>query len=150
GRLFTIQDDYLRAGWGHDFTQLLMLPAFERLRVALFDHAGHLLRTEERAVDQSGAATLDQREQRRVAVRDAWLAELGYDTATIEVRRFSYADGAGVTDFNWWAGACDRPDDEQREEAREWMKRWLARGKYRFSWVGDDAWFDRDGEVTDT
>jgi uncharacterized protein (TIGR02996 family) len=149
-RLFTVQDDYLIVGWGRDDTQFLLLAGEERQRVALFDHAGDLLRTEERQVDQAGARDYRERDARRERARDAWLAELGYRSATIQVKRFHFPGGAGLADFNWWPHVFERPDDPQREELRQPMRRWLIEGQYRFDFVGDDAWFDRGGEVTDT
>jgi hypothetical protein len=143
-RLYTIRDEYLRVGFGKDHTQLLMLAGMERVRVALFDHAGNLLRSETREVPRptSGA--------RRVAVRDAWLAERGYQSATIEVKRFQLEDGDGIEDFNWWADVFDRPRDPRQGELRQAVDGWLAYGQFVFDFVGDGCWIDRAGEVTDT
>jgi uncharacterized protein (TIGR02996 family) len=150
-RLYTIQDDYLRAGWGSDHTQLQLLAGTQRQRLAVFDHAGTLLRTEERVSNPlDRLAAYAEQEARREAIRDAWLAELGYESATIKVKRFNYPDGVGLTPFNWWIEYCDRPNDPDRVENVERGHRWLDRGKYRFDFGGGDAWFDRDGEVTDT
>jgi uncharacterized protein (TIGR02996 family) len=149
-RLYTIQDDYLRVGWGKDHTQFLMLAGEQLQRAAIFDHAGNLPRVEERPVEQPAKADYGTRERKREAARDAWLADLGATSATIRVKAFRFPNGAGLTPFNWWAEAYDRPNDPQRAELGEAVERWLEEGQYRFSFAGDDAWFDRDGEVTDT
>src|SRR5262249_6818463 len=126
------------------------LAGMERVRVAVFDHAGNLLRTENREVPQSAEATWQGREANRAQVRDAWLAELGYQSATIQVKRFTFGDRVGLTDFNWWADAFDNPNDSQLQDLGGAIERWLAHGQYRFGFGGSDAWFARDGEVTDT
>lgn len=150
-RLYTLLDDYLRVGWGNDFTQFYMHPDEHRQRVAVFDHAGNWLRTEERDVPQPVGANSTRREVNRVAARDTWLAELGYRSAPIKVKRFRLADGIGIYPFNWWADAYDGREP-MRPEIREFVERWLELGQYRFGYEaqGADAWFDRTGAVTDT
>ena len=150
-RLYTIQDDYVRAGWGKGCTQFLVLTGTQKQWLAVFDHAGNLLRTEEHAVGEAGIASYAEQEEMRKIARAALLAELGYGSATIKVKKFTFPDGAELTPFNWWAESCDQPNDPERAAHIEWVHRWLDRGKYRFSFGGGhDAWFDRDGEVTDT
>ena len=149
-RLYTIQDDYLRVGWGNDFTQLLILAGENTQRVAIFDHAGNLLRTEGREVTHTPGDGHTKRDAAREAVRDQWLAELGYKSATIKVKRFQFADGVGITPFNWWAESYDTQPRWQRPDLEGSVARWLQAGQYRFNFGGDDAWFDRTGEVTDT
>ncbi len=151
-RLYTIQDDYLRVGWGADFTQFLMLPGMEVQRVAIFDHAGNLLRTDHRRVRLVAGANYQRRDMNREDARDRWLEELGYQSATIVVKRFQFDDGFGLTPFNWWAGAFDGHHRGQRARLENSVARWLERGQYRmdFGGAGNDVWFDRAGEVTDT
>jgi uncharacterized protein (TIGR02996 family) len=151
-RLYTIQDDYLRVGWGKDYTQFLMLPGERLQRVAIFDHAGNLLRTEERPVEQPADADHPTREANREAARDKWLEELGYRSATIKVKAFRFADGRGIHPFNWWAEAYEGQHATQRPGLEELVERWLADGHYKFGFPreGGDAWFNRDGVVTDT
>ncbi len=146
-RLYTIQDDYLRVGWGKDFTQFLMLPGMEVQRVAIFDHAGNLLRTDHRRVRQV-TGNYQRRDMNREEARDKWLEELGYQSATIKVKAFRFPSGEGIQPFNWWAEAFDRQHRPQRPGHS--VARWLADGQYRFAQGGSEAWFERTGEVTDT
>ena len=150
-RLYTIQDDYLRVGWGKDVTQFLMLAGEELQRVALFDHAGNLLRTEERTVEHKAGADSAARSRNREAVRDAWLKELGYRSATVKVKAFRFADGAGLTPFNWWADVFDGREAAPHGDMKGSVDYWLEQGKFRFSFGGwRDVWLNRQGEVTDT
>jgi uncharacterized protein (TIGR02996 family) len=149
-RLYTIQDDYIRVGWGGNFTQFLMLTGQEIQRVALFDHAGNLLRTDHRMVEHITGQNYQTREANREDARDKWLAELGYQSATIKVKAFHFPNGAGLTPFNWWAEAYDGRHRSQRPGLENSVERWLENGQYRFDFGGSDAWFDRTGEVTDT
>ncbi|MBY0456521.1 MAG: hypothetical protein K2V38_04230, partial [Gemmataceae bacterium] len=149
-RLYTIQDDRLLVGWGSGFTQLYLRAGEAEQRVAVFDHAGNLLRTETRPVDQQGATGYDERNRRREAVRDAWLAELGYQSATIKVKAFRLPGGPGLTPFNWWADVFDGSEPEPYPNFRQGIGPWFEDGQYRIDFGGDDNWFDRTGEVTDT
>ncbi len=145
--LYAIQDDDFRAGFGNDHTQLLMVESDVGTRLAVFDHAGDLLRTERR--DLPPAATQDWRE--RKAFNDRWRDELGFRPATIRVKRFKFPDGVGIEGFaSGWVRAFDDPDSDEIETARGWLESWLDWGKFRWTWVGDDWWLNRDGEVTDT
>ena len=150
-RLYTLLDDRLRVGWGNDFTQFYLRAGEHQQRVAVFDHAGTLLRTEERAVDQPAEADYMRREMNREAARDAWLAELGYRSAPVKMKRFNFADGLGIYPFNWWADVFDGREPAPYD-LRDSVERWLEWGQYRFGFgeQGGDAWFDRSGEVTDT
>lgn len=151
-RLYTIRDDRLRVGWGESYTQFYMHAGDERQRVAVFDHAGNLLHTEERTVYQPGGGDAQRREMNRETARDAWLEELGYQTATIKVKRFEFDDGLGLHPFNWWAEAFDGQHQSQRPGLENSVEQWLAWGQYKFGHGGEggDMWFTRDGEVTDT
>jgi uncharacterized protein (TIGR02996 family) len=149
-RLYTIQDEYLRVGFGKDLTQFLMLSGSQRVRVAVFDHAGNLLRTQTRLVPQRASTRPQEHEARRAEVRDAWLNELGYESATIKVKRYHFDDGVGINDFNWWADVFDRPHDPERANLLQPLERWLTDGQFEFSFGNDNCWLDRYGEVTDT
>jgi uncharacterized protein (TIGR02996 family) len=150
-RLYAIQDDYLRVGWGNNFTQFLMLAGEELQRVALFDHAGNLLRTDKREVKHITGQNHQTREENREDARDKWLAELGYRSATIKVKRFQFPNGAGITPFNWWADVFDGREPAPSPDMQGSVEYWLEQGKFRFS-LGDwrDLWLNRQGEVTDT
>ena len=65
------------------------------------------------------------------------------------MKRFQFADGVGLTPFNWWAEAFDGREPAPYD-LRGSVARWLEEGQYRFNLGGDDNWFDRSGEVTDT
>jgi uncharacterized protein (TIGR02996 family) len=149
-RLYAIQDDYLQVGWGNNCTQLFILGSRDRVLLSLFDHVGDLLSTEERPVEHAIDANHHTRIANLQTVRDKWLAELGYRSATIKVKAFRFPNGAGITPFNWWAEAYDGRHEGQRPGLETLVERWLTEGKYRFNFVGNDAWFDRTGEVTDT
>jgi len=151
-RLYTIRDDRFRVGWGNDHTQFFMLAGEHRQRVAVFDHAGNVLRTEERDVLHPAGANYRARDANREAARDRWLEELGYRSETIRVKRFQFADGVGLTPFNWWADVFDGWEPAPPGHARDSVARWLEEGQYRIglSHPGGDVWFDRSGEVTDT
>jgi uncharacterized protein (TIGR02996 family) len=150
--LYTLRDERLRVGWGNDFTQFYMRAGETEQRIAVFDHAGNLLRTETREVDQRAAAGSGAQERNREAARDGWLKELGYRSATIKVKRFQFEDGLGIHPFNWWAEAFDGRQQETRADVEESVMRWLEWGQYKFGYPdeGGDVWFDRTGEVTDT
>jgi uncharacterized protein (TIGR02996 family) len=148
-RLYTIQDDYLRVGWGMDYTQILILAGEQLQRVALFDHAGNLLRAEERAVEQAAKADYQAREANREAARDKWLEELEYRSATIKVKAFHLPNDTGLTPFNWWADVFDGREPPSLADLAELVTRWLEEGHFRFGFAGRDAWLNRDGEVTD-
>jgi hypothetical protein len=83
-------------------------------------------------------------------VQDAWLDELGYQSATIQVKRFRFDEVVGINDFNWCADAFDRPGDPERANLLDSVQRWLEYGQFAFDYGGDDYWLNRDGVVTDT
>ena len=116
----------------------------------MFDHAGNLLHASEREISQPAGANPRERERHREAARNQRLEELGYQSASIKVKRFQFADGMGIYPFNWWAECFDGQHQSQRPGLEELVEGWLKDGQYRFNFVGDDAWFDRNGEVTDT
>ena len=147
-RLYTLRDGRIRVGWGNDFTQLFMLAGEHRQRVAVFDHAGDAIRTEERDVPHAAGADYHARSRNREAARDRWLEELGYRPATIKAKRFQFADGVGITPFNWWADEFDGREPSPHNTRGE-LAQWLEEGRYRFNigGNGDDVWVDRSGEV---
>jgi uncharacterized protein (TIGR02996 family) len=141
--LYAIQNGYIfSAGFGHDFTQVLQIDSDAEMRAALFDHAGNLLGTQRRAI---------KRKADRDAARQAWLDELEFRPATIQVKQFRFREGEGIYGFcEMWCEVFDRPNDPERESARRWLDRWLFDGQ--FSWGGGPGvcWLDRTGAVTDT
>jgi hypothetical protein len=140
-RLFAIQDDRLQVGWARDLTQLLVYGRMEHPSVAFFDHAGNLLRIEQRS------------EAGQWAVQDAWLKEIGYQSATIKVKRFNFEpDRGGIYDFAQdWCDVFDRPGSPEIRTARNWLEQWLADDKFAWGRGPGNLWLERKtGEVTDT
>jgi uncharacterized protein (TIGR02996 family) len=148
--LYAIQNGYIfSAGFGRDFTQILAVDSDTEMEAALFDHAGNRLRTERRPIEQRSGAGVDERRARREAARQAWLDELGFQPATIQVKRF--AEGGWIHGFcEMWAEVFDRPGHPERASARKWLDDWLVHGM--FAWGGGPGicWLDRTGQVTDT
>jgi uncharacterized protein (TIGR02996 family) len=150
-RLYTIQDDYLRVGWGKDMQQVFVSGTERGPRFAFFDHAGTLLRIEERRIEYTEDAHYPARMKLQSQAREEWLKELGYESATIKVKRFQFGDDSGLTPFdNWLADTFDQPRSPDRAGLDERVERWLEAGQYRFALGWSDTWFDRSGEVTDT
>jgi hypothetical protein len=149
-QLYAFQDDEFTAGFGRDRTQLLLYGTDTELRAALFDHAGNLLSTRRRTIRHPKGATWEQRRARRDKVRETWLKKLGYQSATIKVKRFQFDDGAGVRDFSWWQQAFDRADHPQREGLDGAIWGWVRDGQFEYNFGGDNVWLDRTGLVTDT
>ena len=81
------------------------------------------------------------------------LAELGYRSATIKVKRFTFEpDWGGIYDFaDGWCDQFDRPNSPEIESARGWLDHWLGNDKFAWGRGPGDLWLDRKtGEVTDT
>jgi uncharacterized protein (TIGR02996 family) len=153
--LYAIQDDSsFTTGVGAGHTQILMIVRHQEIRVALFDLLGNLLDRQHKRLRRGRKESWKALGERRERLGIAWLEELGFESATIRVKRFQFADGEGIRDFNWWAYVFETPDDPQAEELRESVAGWLADGQ--FEWYfgddigGDNCWLDRNGEVTDT
>ncbi|QJW95334.1 TIGR02996 domain-containing protein [Frigoriglobus tundricola] len=146
-RLYAIRDDFFNVGWGTEFTQFFLLAGEHQQRLAVFDHAGNLLRTEDRDVPHPVGADYHKRAINREAARDGWLEELGYRSETIKVKRFQFADAVGLTPFNTWADVFDGREAGPYD-IRGSLTRWLEEGQYRFTVGGNDHWLDRSGEMT--
>lgn len=132
----TVAEQGVWAGLGRDFVQVLILEVLQCTTLAEFDHAGDLLTFESR---YDGGKS-----------RNAWMAAIEYRPATIKVKRLS-----GVYDFPvGHAGTCDQPEAEPEEyaDARDFINRWLAAGRYRLGGCCGGWWYDgktgeRVGEV---
>ncbi len=150
-RLYTIQNDYLDVGKGKEYTQILMLAGKLRQHVAVFDHAGNLLRMEARDVEQPANSDFPTRDANRSATRDKWFEELGFEPAPIRVKAFRFPHGARLTPFNWWAEAYEGRHDDVPHNTERSVRYWLEEGQFRFVFSeNNDIWIDRTGEVTDT
>ncbi len=168
--LYAIQNERFLTGFGKDHTQILLHGGLEtQMRLALFDHEGNLLQTlqqvisysEERPPDpwqelplETRQALVDERYARRDRARQAWLAEFGYQPATIRVKRFQFPDGVGIYDFPaGWTEVFSTPNHPEWETALDWLDHWLVTGKFAYVFPGgpgSDWWLDRAGFVTDT
>jgi uncharacterized protein (TIGR02996 family) len=142
-------DDYLYAilghnfqtGFGNDYQQFLFMERRDGTWLASFDHAGNLLRAEIRKYPDGTTWVPNNR------LRE----ELGFQPATIQVKRFKFPDGIGIEAFDpLLIEDFDNPASDEIENAREWLQHWLGQGMFRWTWVGDDYWLNREGEVTDT
>jgi uncharacterized protein (TIGR02996 family) len=135
-------EDRFTVGFGKDHTQLLMLAGPDTGSVAVFDHAGNLLRID----PKPGRGKAAPHE-----VRQRWLKGYGGEPGTIRVKRFKFPDGIGIEDFApGWVEELEDPNTTERDTAQEWFSYWLDEGKFRWNWVGDDWWLNRGGTVTDT
>jgi hypothetical protein len=139
----------LLAGFGNDDTQLLFRTWEPGIRVAIFDHEGNLLDIQRRDVTQDEGSPLEQQAGKRDAAKRAWMEDLGFRSATIQVKRFRFDDGEGIYGFNWWQEAFNDPLHPQ-PEVREAVGAWLRDGQFEWNFVGDNCWLDGTGEVTDT
>src|SRR5262249_54231649 len=145
-----IQDDYaFTAGFGNDHTQLLFRTWQPGVRVAVFDHEGNLLEVRNRDVPQRQGADWQEQSANPEAAREAGMAELGFRSATIQVKRFRFEDGEGIRGFNWWQEAFNDPNHPQAD-VRESVACWLTNGAFEWDFGGDNCWLDGTGQVTDT
>ena len=125
-----------------DHIQLFLLAGQERGQIAVFDHAGNLLRIDKKKRGSDGDA--HETELR-------WLTEYGGEPTTIRVKRFQLPGGLGIEDFSPdWIEELEDPESNERDTALRWLSRWLMDGQFRWNWNGDDWWLNRDGEVTST
>lgn len=165
-RLYSIRPDsgYFDVGVTDDGRQVLMGPWLPDLVAVFFDASGNLVGRESRrpgflhnrgvVVDGSpvegSVESLDVNDPRTLASIAAWQGELGFQPATIRVRRF-HLDNLGV-------GIADHPDhlveilsaprasDADKENARDSLRSWDADGQFVLRW-GEEFWLDDAGEV---
>jgi uncharacterized protein (TIGR02996 family) len=116
--LYRFQDNYVfQAGFANGFTQVLPTGSAAAVRLAVFDHEGNLLGIESRPVEQDWP----DRERRRrslEAVREPWLKEQDFTSATIRVKRFDVNDEVDINDFNYLREVYSSPDHPLRAELR--------------------------------
>ncbi|MBI1917593.1 MAG: TIGR02996 domain-containing protein [Planctomycetes bacterium] len=164
--LYSIPNDDFTAGFGHDYTQILLYSTQTEIQLVLFDHEGNLLGTARRSLVQpekpagpwqdlpmeTRKAWLSRRDAIRQEAREAWLKELGYQPATIRVKEFRFDDNRGIHGFpGGWTETLSTPDDPEWETARGWLDDWLAEGSFAYVFgPGCDWWLNAQGEVTDT
>jgi uncharacterized protein (TIGR02996 family) len=120
--LYTMQGDYFVVGRGRDETQLLMRTTRAGMEVALFDYEGNLLDILRRDVLE----WLNWQEDDQQRFKEAWLRELGFESAPIKFMRFRFKDGERLDDFNeqvisafddWHQPEADRG----RGDAHDWV-----------------------------
>ncbi|MCI0462657.1 MAG: TIGR02996 domain-containing protein [Gemmataceae bacterium] len=135
--------DTLKVGMGRNCTQLLMDILHTMARVAIFDHEGNLLETQQR--DLSPEEVIWEETGR------TWLEELGFRAANIKVKRFRFEDGAGIYDFpGRLTDIFNSAEDPELDGARQWLQHWLLGGQFVWDDLDSDFWLDRTGEVVAT
>jgi uncharacterized protein (TIGR02996 family) len=163
--LYPIQNERFVAGFGAGHTQLLLYGTDTELRLTLFDHEGNLLSTQSRPIAQEEAppgpwselpmevrtAWLAERDRQRYQVQDDWLEAVGYQPATIWVKRFRTEDRHGIGDFPLgWLETLEAPGHPEQERALRWMEDWLRQGQFVYDFGESDWWLDDTGDVTST
>jgi uncharacterized protein (TIGR02996 family) len=165
--LYTIQHDRLTAGFGNDFSQLLLYWLRSEAQLVVFDHEGNLLGTATRQLEDPENPSpslqdlpMDTREAWLAAcdagweeAEKVWLKELGHRPATIRVKQFRFEGDKGIHAFpEGWTEILSSPNHPEREEVREWLEHWLKKGKFVY-YLSDrygDCWLNGEGVVTDT
>jgi uncharacterized protein (TIGR02996 family) len=164
-RLYTFRNADFQAGFGRDFTQVLMYGTQEWTRVVLFDHLGNFLGSERRSIAQVEPspdawetlpeelyrAWRDDREFRCESARQDWLEALGYQPATIRVKRFRTENDEGIADFDLVSTEdLSQPHNPARERLLNRLGAWLKGGYFSYDFP-DVAWtLNEAGEVTGT
>jgi hypothetical protein len=130
---------------------MLLLASHTEMEVAIFDHEGNLLDIKRRRIRQQEPSTYQERDTRRARARKAWLKKLGFQSATIKVKRFRFSKAEGISDFlPYGLEAFNRPDQPEREHGHRAIERWLADGQFVYDFGGGNCFLDQTGEVTDT
>jgi uncharacterized protein (TIGR02996 family) len=139
--LYAIREEYLNAGWGSEFTQLLIYSVMDEQWLAVFDHAGNLLHTERRSV----ASGFLPEGVSRGAARDLWLRELGHTPAAIRVKRFHLPHRLNFHDFPPQSRIYDQVEYRPRGPLGEDIVEWLNDGRFQFDLGGHVLQSNREG-----
>src|SRR5262249_5412582 len=147
--LYAFQDDWaFRAGFGNDHTQLLLLASHTAMDLAVFDHEGNLLALKQKPIAQRGPRGPEWDVRRAPAV-NTWQKKLGFQSATIKVKRFRFSVREGISDFLPYAlDAFSRRNDPELGHARDCIQRWVINGQFVYDFGDDNCFIGRDGEVT--
>jgi uncharacterized protein (TIGR02996 family) len=141
--LYSMQDDYLTVGYGPDDTQLL-IRAWDGVQVAVFDFEGNLLEIMSRDVPN----WVDWKKEQQEGFKHAWLRELGFNTAPIKFKRFTFRDREGVNDFNeHLVKGFDDWNQPEAADARGEVGLWLFDGHFEWNNSRRRVWFSGKGEV---
>ena len=124
-----------------EFTQLLIYSVMDEQWLAVFDHAGNLLRTESRSV----APGFLPEGVSRGAARDAWLRELGHVPATIRVKRFHFPYRLDLHDFPPQASLYGQVEYRPRGPIGDDVVEWLNDGRFQFDLAGHVLRLNRAG-----
>ena len=141
------------AGVTADRKQVLMGLLCPDLVALFFDSDGNLLSTERRSVEffQGVAPPYNIHDQRIPGLIRQWQAELGFESTTIQVKRF-FSDQllVGIDDYpSHFEEILADPSEseEEKESIRMEMTEWDELGQFVLVW-GNDYWLDSTGDVT--
>lgn len=155
-RLFPINShpEYgFHAGTTADGRQVLMGLLCPNLVAHLFDGDGRFLGIQTRPLDfltPSAAGIYNIYDKRIPGCIEVWRGELGLTPGVIRVRSFSAESGVAIDEHpDHLDELLDDPDasDDEKEEARESLRRWEEDREFVLYW-GNDYWLDDKGEVT--
>lgn len=155
GRLYTIQhqENYLDCGICADGRQALRGLSDAGLTSIFFDSAGELLGCEVRPFPDEARGRSPAADAALERAWETWADEIGYQPATIHVRKFVVAEqGIGIEDRPdhmvafLKAPELEEPDAENREFMFDDIREWDESGKYVL-YYGNDLWMDADGSV---
>jgi uncharacterized protein (TIGR02996 family) len=130
----SIGTSYVQTGLGNGQVQLFIEELNMTSTLTVFDHAGDFLHVETREY-------WGQEDFRRSADKMAWLNDLGYRPATIQVKRFP-----GVYDFpKGWSDVFESSDGEPGDYAAAltFMRQWLAKDAFRYGSFCGGWWLNR-------
>ena len=143
--LYAMQDDYLSVGFGRDDTQLLFRLSWVGVEVAVFDHEGNLLDISSREVPD----WVDWQTEEQERFKQAWMRELGFESATIKFKRFKFHDCQRVKDFNEsHEMGFDDWNHPEADQLRGELCEWLLHGHYQWDDSRNLVWFNGEGKVT--
>jgi hypothetical protein len=117
-----------------------------------FDPEGTLLSVEQRPVGffQGVAPPYNIFDERIPALIEGWQAEMGFQPATIKVKKFfSHQPYIGIEDYpsHYDEVLCDPQEcKEEKSDIRDSMRLWDEDGQFVLQW-GNDYWLDASGEV---
>jgi uncharacterized protein (TIGR02996 family) len=150
GQLYTLAPPRFAAGVTADRTQAVFVAGPRAVYLALFDHAGNLLRRKRRAIRGVAAGYWRARQELAEEMVERWQAAVGFEPAAVRVRRFRLAPDVGLFDYPaYWCDAFDDPAHPDADGARLWRDAFLGTGRFTFRLADADHWLDRTGQPAD-